>query len=332
LKSKHNIQINDELIARYLVGEAAPDEAIAFDDWLADPANRSHFEAIKEVWQATHPHKQFRQVSGNNAWSKINLEINAGSLSKKTKPFISPGRFALRIAATLALFITAGLVVYYSWNPGPEDISASSSASLRSVDFPDHSTAILYLNSEIKYPASFEGRQREVRLLKGEAFFTITPDKEKPFVIHTSVAEIKVLGTSFNVSVNNDRIEVGVYEGKVMVASAYDTSYLEAGSTGIVQAGESAIRIRSAVNANAWGYATRRFIFKDTPLKEVIASLEKAYPNTIRVRNENINNCNLTVTFDNVSAEKMVDLIAETLNLSVTKNGPMFILEGEGCP
>jgi ferric-dicitrate binding protein FerR (iron transport regulator) len=117
-----------------------------------------------------------------------------------------------------------------------------------------------------------------------------------------------------------------------MVVSAYDTAYLEAGFTGMVQAGGNAIQIWGTVNANAWGYATRHFVFKDTPLKEVISSLEKAYPNTIRVRTKNINNCNLTVTFDNVSAEKMVDLIAETLNLSVTRDGSVFILEGEGCP
>jgi ferric-dicitrate binding protein FerR (iron transport regulator) len=332
LKSENNIVISDELIVRYLVGEAAPEEAMALDDWLVDPANRLHFERIESVWYATLPRKQFHDVRSREAWSKVTLEIKRSIPSKKPKSFILLSRPALQIAATMALFITISIAVYYAWNTKGEDINVSTAGSLRSVDFPDRSTAILYHNSEIKYHVSFEDEQREVSLLKGEAFFTIAPDKEKPFIIHTSVADIRVLGTSFNVSLNDDRIEIGVYEGKVMVISPNDTVYLEAGSTGIVQAGKSAIHTRKSVNPNAWGYATRRFVFKDTPLKEVISSLEKAYPNTIRVRNKNINNCNLTVTFDNVSAEKMVDLIAETLNLSVTKNDSMFILEGEGCP
>jgi transmembrane sensor len=124
LKSESNIEINDELIVRYLVGEAAPDEAIALDDWLADPANRSHFEEVKEVWDATQPRKQFRHVRGREAWSKVKLEISASNPSEKPHRFIFLNQSALQIAATLALFITSGLVAYYFWNTKPEDLNA----------------------------------------------------------------------------------------------------------------------------------------------------------------------------------------------------------------
>jgi len=50
------------------------------------------------------------------------------------------------------------------------------------------------------------------------------------------------------------------------------------------------------------------------------------------VSNENINNCHLTATFDNDSIEKIVNLIAEILNLTVKRNDRVFMLEGEGCP
>jgi ferric-dicitrate binding protein FerR (iron transport regulator) len=127
-------------------------------------------------------------------------------------------------------------------------------------------------------------------------------------------------------------LEVSVKEGKVLVYTANDSSYLEAGSTAVIQAASHTIVVKDSVNTNSWGYATQQLVFKDLPMREVIADIEKAYPYSIRLSDKNINNCRLTATFDNDSAENLVNLIAETLNLSVAKNGNVFTLEGEGCP
>lgn len=332
MKNEYTIEINDELIARYLAGEAAPEEAIALDDWLTDPVNQSYFEDMKRVWSAAHPQKKSGNVNQGEAWAKINKETNGLRLTEKSPQSIFTSRYTLRIAASITLLITASLVIYYAWNKNVQNITLTTAQSLQPVNFPDQSTATLNRNTEIIYPETFENTQREVRLVKGEAFFTIKPDKESPFVIHTAIADIKVLGTSFNVAVKDGKVEVGVYEGRVMVTSVTDTLYLTAGSADLIGTDRGGINSSISANANDWGYATRHFVFKDTPLKEVIASLEKAYPYTIRIKNGNINNCKLTATFDKVSAEKMLALIAETLNLSVTRNDTVFILEGEGCP
>jgi ferric-dicitrate binding protein FerR (iron transport regulator) len=332
LKNDDTIKINDELIARYLAGEATPEEAIALDDWLNDPVNQSYFEDIKRVWSAVHPQKKSRNVIQGEAWTQINKETNGLRLTERSSQSVFTSRYILRVAASVTLLIIASLIIYYAWQKNVPDIRLTTAQSLLPVNFPDQSTATLNRDTEIIYPETFEGTRREVRLVKGEAFFTIKPDKESPFIIHTGIADIKVLGTSFNVAVKDGKVEVGVYEGRVMVTSVTDTLYLTAGSAGQIGTERGTINTGISANANDWGYATRHFVFKDTPLKQVIANLEKAYPYTIRIKNGNINNCKLTATFDKVSAEKMLALIAETLNLSVTRNDTVFILEGEGCP
>ena len=59
----------------------------------------------------------------------------------------------------------------------------------------------IWVNSEttIEFPSDFSGTERRVRLLSGEAFFDVTPDKSKPFIVSTPEMEVNVLGTTFNV-------------------------------------------------------------------------------------------------------------------------------------
>jgi len=125
---------------------------------------------------------------------------------------------------------------------------------------------------------------------------------------------------------------VSVAQGKVLVYTEKDSVYLTPGKAAAVSS-ESFTPINTEISANAndWGYATRKFEFRNTLLSEVFACIEKSYPYSINVRNEAIKNCKLTATFENASAEYIVTLIAETLDLTLTKKDNVFYLEGKGC-
>ncbi len=333
MKREYDIEIKDELIVRYLAGEAGPEEAMALQDWLTHAENKAYFENIQQTWEQAHPSKTARSIEAQQAWKKVNLQTGPAvmwtdeSAARKRKAFI------VRIAASLLITVLATILIYIRMHTAEiERVSVVTTDSLKNVNLPDNSTATLYRNSKLVYPATFNVKERAVTMERGEVFFTITPDTEKPFIIHTSIADIRVVGTAFNVVVRGDQLEVSVKEGKVLVYTSQDSSYLAAGFTGIVRPAMGAIRVKDSVNANTWGYATHRLIFKDAPLETVITDIEKAYPYSITLGNPNINNCRLTATFDNDSAENLLNLIAETLNLSVVKNGTVFTLEGEGCP
>jgi Fe2+-dicitrate sensor, membrane component len=84
----------------------------------------------------------------------------------------------------------------------------------------DGSTVWLNSESELKYPVAFVGNKREV-YVKGEAFFKVTSNKEKAFIVHAADVQTKVLGTEFNVMAydTEENIEVTLVEGKVNVAA-----------------------------------------------------------------------------------------------------------------
>ena len=86
------------------------------------------------------------------------------------------------------------------------------------IQLPDGSTVWLNASSDLTYGENFGKEFREVNL-NGEAFFDVVKDPDHPFIIHTSVVDVKVLGTAFNIrSYSNDaNTETSVLRGKVEV-------------------------------------------------------------------------------------------------------------------
>lgn len=80
----------------------------------------------------------------------------------------------------------------------------------------DGTNVWLNSDSKLKFPLHFVGNQRAV-YLEGEAFFEVTSDSLKPFVVKTAEVNVKVLGTSFNVMNYTDeaKVEVALLKGKV---------------------------------------------------------------------------------------------------------------------
>jgi transmembrane sensor len=87
------------------------------------------------------------------------------------------------------------------------------------IVLPDGSRVWLNASSSLRYPASFVGMKERKVELSGEAYFEVSPDKRKPFIVATSSQEVKVLGTHFNVNSYTDEsaVTTTLLEGKVAV-------------------------------------------------------------------------------------------------------------------
>ncbi|MEJ7644747.1 MAG: FecR domain-containing protein [Chryseolinea sp.] len=332
MKRGKEIEIDDELIARYLSGEATPEEAVTMMDWLLMPGNRLRFEQLESAWNNAYPMKKpvFKKQAG---WNKVDSFIKITSKEKKGNTrFFGLTKVSLGIAASLLIVIASGALLVVKFNGHIKQNTFSTIEESSVMTFADNSIVTLYRHTTLDYPVQFKRNTREVFLEKGEAFFEITPNKKKPFIVHTSGADLIVIGTKFNVLVSGYNTKISVEEGKVMAYTSSDSILLTNGLTGIISPGGAEIKSYVTANTNSWGYATHKLIFKNAPLKSVIRDIEKAYPCKIETKNKDIGSCNLTATFDNDSVEKIVDLIAEILNLTVKRNDGVFILEGEGCP
>lgn len=320
MKSESELKVNDELIAKYLSGDATPEEAMILHDWLEIDGNKTQFDQLRVTWEATNPGKKIRRPDKDGAWRKI------GAAKDRERSMIPVTR-SIAIAASILIAAVAALL-YFRSGPASDTSVVTTLDSTKNITLPDNSRITMYRNTALVIPNEFD--KREVTLVKGEAFFSIEENEAKPFVVRAGFANIRVVGTEFNVVMNDNEVIVGVSEGKVLFYSGADSILVEKGTAASLRPHTPPQTV--SMNSNTWAYATRMLVFKDTPMSDVIGAVEKTYGRRIRVSNDNVKKCKLTATFDDDSVENIVLLIAETLNLKLEQNGQAYILDGEGCP
>jgi transmembrane sensor len=322
-------EINDESIVRYLSGEAGPEEAMHLLEALSDPLIKQRFDSVQSMWHAAHPAKTPRKVDTAANWNLLHNKLGK-NINQRTLQFNQNlVRYGVAAAVTFALVAT---YFTYTLLKKPEFVNVATTKATQKIVLDDNSNITLNQNTSLSYPEKFTSEVREVNLYKGEAYFSIAHDQKKPFIIRTTFGNIRVVGTAFNVILHKKVLEIGVDEGKVLVYTDQDSVLVGTGSFASVTPATSAIFVSHFENGNSWAYATQKFKFEDELISDVIDDIQKAQPFRIRLQNEHIKNCKVTASFDNVSVEKMLNLIAESLNLTVIRNGKEFILEGQGCP
>lgn len=323
-----------DLIHRYLASEASDDDVRQLEEWVKEkPENKKVFLEYKKTWQFSSREKIHVDTAGS--WKSLLEKIGEQETEEKKYPFPSQKTnrsLALRIAAVAILLIVSAAVLYFMFGVSSTQEFAASEVILEEA-LEDGSKITLDAHSRLTYPSGFAKNERKVRLL-GSAFFEVTQDRDRPFIIETPEAAITVLGTSFFVNAREDEefMEVVVSTGRVNIASREGTAIeLSAGEKGLLN--KETARLEKTVNTNpnylAW--KTKTFIFEDSRLEEVIHDISNNYHVEIVLTNAHLRDCRLTATYMEYSLEDILMLVAETLNLTVSGSGSHFVLDGPDC-
>jgi len=206
------------------------------------------------------------------------------------------------------------------------------------IDLPDGSKVKLNHGSVLTYPNKFTGKFREVSLT-GEAFFNVTRNPEKPFIIKTNGASIKVLGTSFNVYAyaESSTVEVIVKTGKVELhelglseKSEGGKILLLPGEQGTFNKQNRTIAKETTFNHNNLSWYTHEIEFKYTRLADVFQTLKRAYNLQITVDKKVDLNQELNATFSQQQPDYIMEVIALTQNLNLKKAGSnQYVIENK---
>lgn len=322
----------DELIGKVLAGEATGQEQQQVSSWLEESAtNKAYFNNLKII---------FDKAAGNNvkiefdidaAWNKVKSKMEKGRvlpLKQRTEATI----IWLRIAAGIA--VTLG-VVYFLNNPiSPQkQLAIISTDSTRQDTLPDGSTAFLNRKSELAYSYDAKAKSRKVKL-KGEAYFSVKHDEENPFVIEAEEILVRDIGTEFNLKAypEKDTIEILVTEGEVQFYTLYDSGLnLKAGQRAIYSKRNKMFYRIEKPDTNILAYKTKVFSFNNTDLKSVVELLNEVYNAKIVLANKKLFDCRLTANYKEDNPAIIAEVIAETMNLTLTRKGEELILDGDGC-
>lgn len=165
---------------------------------------------------------------------------------------------------------------------------------------PDGTKVWLNSNSELTYSVPFTGNERRVKL-KGEAYFDVAHNKEKPFIVDTEMQDIEVFGTAFNVSAYSEDATVvtTLVEGKVKVKHLIDEQtlfeeFLQPKEQAVLNK-ESKQVVKQEVDTYVYtSWKDGRFVFKNEPLESFFTKLARWYDVEVVIADETIKNVKFT--------------------------------------
>lgn len=294
-----------EWVVRLRHGLTATEEQ-EFDGWLQrDPRHADLFAEMNETSQLLDQLRDPALAEYAPASPAVHSFSDEPAGRAAAASSWSGKRLAWLASAGLAAAVA---LAWLAW-PGPSPRSTSSlfvqSATteiggLRQLDLPDGS--VVQLNTDSAVAVSYTVTERRVRLERGEAFFTVAKNSQRPFWVDVGAISVRAVGTAFNVRYRLETVEVLVKEGKVSVnpaaagahaaAAAAPAPALPPPDPPLLVAGEKAVialpvdaakpvmpmtvatiappRIESTL---AWQVG--RLEFSDTPLAEVVAEFNR---------------------------------------------------------
>ncbi len=342
MKTNHNIEEEKwELLAKSIYDEnqQPTTESLnsAAEEILSDKKEK---EQLLRMAKKVDLYFELKKYPTGNAWEIIQNRINEKSQSKiaRIRKFISNP--LLRIAATVlvaALLSVAGYNVFFNPAASNKQIEISvTNQVVKTFTLPDGTLVSLNSDTHLKYPKRFGKNTREV-IIEGEAFFEVKPDKNKPFIIHAGNAQIKVLGTSFNVSAypSAGLLEVIVKTGKVQVLNKVTETkqnnelILDPGEKGTLVYSSNALLKTTNQDPNYLAWKTHNLIFRATSLSEVIGHLEKVYKVNIRLDDPKLNGLLLTAHFNDYPLDFILKVIETTFQIETIHVNGQYILKAK---
>lgn len=322
-------EIDKELLIRYINNNCTAEDLLQVQQFLKDPMWKLALEKMLE--------SDFSAMEDPPQADEAVLE--EWDQEFRTKYFKKPPiKFWhtqwMNYAAACLLVLGAG--AYYLSKQRAERVAIPSVAMVEKtnprgvrskVTLPDSSVVYLGPGSSISFPEQFAVKERTLTLT-GEAFFEISKNPERPFVIHTGEIQTTVLGTSFKITAFKDNLlSVEVATGKVRVSRKENTKVAE---LAVLIPGEGIIWNEKRGKAEAIhtdisavkSWATGEISFKNRSLPQIAAELENWYDVEIHFANTTVVRKHLSLSIDGTaSLADALDIICTTAHLNYHFNG-----------
>jgi transmembrane sensor len=336
-----NQQPSDELIARYLAGEASANERVEVESWANErEENATELKRLKQIFDSSSKHEH-QTFNTDAAWMKVKSRLTPDEVpvvqlhpKKSNKRWIALAAASIAILAGLFVIFNKGNTAEIAYNQIVE-----SGSSPKEIVLPDSSIVMLKPQSTLRYVDGFTGNERRL-LLEGSARFVVRKNPAKPFIVESRGAYVRVLGTTFLVenSLHKNETVVRVEEGKVLLSDEFTNQAKDDSSAVVLVAGKSGsindehkVQVQSIDPKEAAFSFDQTIVFENTDLKSAIELLSKFFGKEIQLGSENIAKCRLTATFRHQGLPEILQIIATTFNLEVKEENGASIISGNGC-
>ncbi|NOU58590.1 FecR family protein [Marinifilum caeruleilacunae] len=329
-ETSHNIEW--ESISKYLSGEMSEEERTAFEKLIDSNSEYAQIVAAseKDLGLVEDVIQIREKYNSDHAWNQVHSRISKPD--NKNMSILANQNFkrVLQFAAMIVLVIGLGLVsnkVYKDYLSPYKTFISKAEDSSKTIVLADGSTVTLNGEAKLVYPKKFNSATRNVSL-EGEAFFDIAKNPEKAFIITVKGAEIKVLGTSFNVIAQEDKVEVLVESGKVQFSELENNE-----ESVILEKGDFAVLKENSLNKtlmnddNYLSWKTQKMVFRGMPLKDVAKVIERTYRVKVEFESNDIANEKINTTFIQDPLNVVLTNICMSKSLTYEKKGQTITIK-----
>ena len=292
---------------------SAEDQA-AFDTWLAENyAHKIAFLRVDAAWARTERLVALRTSSPETAApQRANLPLFA--------------KFAAALIFTAAVGL--GGARYFMQ---PQDrIYSTPVGGHEVVNFADGTRIELNTNTVLRTRMTTD--ERQVWLMRGEAFFKVKHDAAHPFVVMVGGRRVTDLGTEFRVLKDNKRTEVAVVAGRVRfeapdAQAPMQTAVLTPGDVATATAGSMLLTKKSKQTlTNELGWRRGVLVFRYTPLAEAVTEFNRYNETKIVVADAAAAKLKIYGTFRATHVEDFTSLAQMVLGLHIKSDGNQIVI------
>ncbi len=331
-----------DALARYMADESDPSERAIVEEWLATHPEDARLLAAVKARSENFVRQTDIAVNTEVALASVWARLTLATPPVRPRLTLSGSRMGtvrvqprwrspmLALAAGLAAVVGSALWRRDGASVARGRMEAATYTTLvgqrDSIRLPDGSEVVLAPGSRLIVAEGSGSAEREVTL-DGAAFFKVTHDDARPFVVRTVKAEIRDLGTAFSVNTDaSGNVSVAVTHGSVALrerrvgASPSVPVELLAGDRGSLRNGRVGVT-RGIVTADDVAWTSGALRYRDAPMTEVQADLRRWYGITLQFADASLSNRTLTASFADDSVAEMLQVIALALGMEMTARG-----------
>lgn len=299
------------IIVKVFKQQASSAERNLVASWLRDSSlKRQEYQRLRKIWDEYGMHHESYPVDFEHDFNELTNSISSTHF-----------RFndIFKVAASIALLFIIGLSIYRAtFDTYRKEQVFTSDIDGKEIILEDGSIVVLRAGSELRLSQGFNQNDRKLELY-GEAYFDVSHDIEKPFIVQTAGLSVEVFGTSFLIIPLSERTEVALLSGKVDVYTHEQRISLISNQTAIFK--DKMLSIES-VSENSMSWWTKELDFKEQTLKQVFKDLERHYQVRMEL-DEGVADKLLTTSFYDQPIEEVLAVISNIHQLEIkrrTKN------------
>ena len=318
------LDIDDQAVAwvsKLLGGKAQEAEKRAYADWKK--ADKRHADAAGDVDAML---AELDAAAEDALEEEMVRELEAFAAERKRR------RVFTGISSIAAAFIAAVMITITMWSPAPEAQFYQTRVGEQSTITLDDGSQV-QLNTGTRIRTVMADDERHVTIEGGEAFFNVTRDENRPFVVTAGKSEVRVLGTQFSVRLGASSNVISVLSGLVSVAQheGVDGDIKEVALLG---AGQQVVHVpaidRAVVEGfdenAAFAWRTGKAFYRDTPLGEVVTDLNRYFEDPLEIADVELASLPVSGTFNLNNQDVVVDALESAFSIMAVRRVDGVIL------